>query len=146
MSTKSVIKDLVQTLEDGRKGFSDAADKLAEDGNAALASRFQAFAEQRQRFSAELRTAANKMGVQLDEDGSIAGALHRGWIGLKDALTGDDADSIVSAAETGENHAVEEYEKALEDDDLPADIAPTVRRQADEIRSVRDEVSTLSDN
>ena len=140
----NTIKDLVQTLEDGRKGFSDAADKLADDGNAALASRFQSFAEQRQRFSAELRTAATEAGEPLDEDGSIAGALHRGWISLKDALTGDDADSIVAAAETGENHAVKEYEKALEDDDLPPAVRGVVQRQANEIRSVRDEVASIA--
>ena len=32
MSTDAkVTKDLMQTLEDGRKGFAEAADKLAED-------------------------------------------------------------------------------------------------------------------
>lgn len=139
----NVIKDLVQTLEDGRKGFSDAADKLADDGNAALARRFREYAEQRQRFSAELRSAAIDAGLDVHEEGSVAGALHRGWIGLKDALTGSDADVIVNAAQTGEDHAVEEYEKALDDGDLPAGMAETVRRQAEEIRSVRDEVAAM---
>lgn len=146
MSTNAVIKDLVQTLEDGRKGFTDAAGRLADDGRADLARRFEQFAEQRERFSAELRAACADAGVSIEEDGSIGGALHRGWIGLKDALTGDDAEAVVTAAETGEEHAVKEYDKALEDDDLPETLAETVRRQAAEIRSARDEVAALSSN
>ena len=47
-------------------------------------------------------------------------------------------------ATTGEEHAVNEYEKALGNDDLPGFLAPTVRRQADEIRTVRDQVKALS--
>ena len=144
--SSNTIRDLVQTLEDGRKGFSDAADKLADDGNAALARRFQEYAEQRQRFSAELRSAAIDAGVEVQEEGSVAGALHRGWISLKDALTGTDADAVVNAAHTGEEHAVQEYEKALEDSGLPAGLAETVRRQAAEIRSVRDEVAAMGSN
>lgn len=144
MSTESTIKDLVQTLEDGRKGFADAADKLATDGNAQLAGEFQQFAEQRQRFSAELRTVATANGVVLEEDGSIAGAVHRGWIALKDALTGDDATAIAAAAKSGEDHAVSEYEKALDGDSLPSDVSTLVKRQAEEIRTVRDRVAALA--
>ncbi len=144
MSTESTIKDLVQTLEDGRKGFADAAAKLADDGNTQLATEFTQFAEQRQRFSSELRTVAASAGVEFDEDGSVAGALHRGWIALKDALTGDDPDAIVNAAETGEEHAVSEYEKALDRGELPSDVAMLVKRQAEEIRTVRDRLAALT--
>ena len=143
MSTESTIQDLVQTLEDGRKGFADAADKLADDGNTQLADEFRQFAEQRQRFSSELRTVATGAGVTIDEDGSIAGALHRGWISLKDALTGDDAQAIAAAAKSGEEHAVSEYEKAL-DGELPGEVATLVKRQAEEIRTVRDRVAALA--
>lgn len=144
MSTESTIKDLVQTLEDGRKGFADAAKKLADDGNTELAAEFHRFAQQRQQFSAELRTAAHTHGIQFDEEGSIAGALHRGWIALKDAMTGDDPAAIVNAALTGEDHAVSEYDEALGGGSLPSDVSTLVKRQAEEIRTVRDRVATLA--
>lgn len=144
MSTKSVITDLVQTLEDGRKGFQDAARKLADDGNQQVASRFEELAAQRSGFSDELRTFATQNGIDIDEGGSIAGSLHRSWVGLKDALTGSDADAIVSAAESGEKHAVKEYDKALEQDDLPTALRSTVSRQQDSIRSTHSTLQSMS--
>ena len=144
MSTRTVITDLVQTLEDSRKGFADAATRLAEDGNAQLARRFEDFSEQRARLSAELRSFASAKGMSIDEDGSLAGALHRGWIGLKDALTGEDADAIVEAARRGEEHAVQEFEKAIGSDDLPEELEGTVRAQLSTIEETRDTVSSMS--
>lgn len=139
-----VIKDLVQTLEDGRKGFADAADKLADDGRANLAETFRGYSRQRAEFAQQLRAAAAEARSDFDEDGSIAGALHRGWISLKDALTGDDVDAIINAAITGEEHAVDEFEDALADDDLPTTLSSTVSRQAENIRQVRDRLRQLS--
>ena len=54
--------------------------------------------------------------------------MHRGWLSLKDALTGDDAGAVLKAAATGEDHAVSEYEKALEMD-LSAGFREVVARQ-----------------
>lgn len=144
MSNHSTIKDLVQTLEDGRKGYADAADSLADDGNAQLAEQFREYAQQRAQFADELRTAATKTGESIDEDGSIAGALHRGWISMKDALTGDSAEAVVKAAESGEEHAVSEYDKALEDDDLEADVRTLVKRQRDQIHAARQRLQELA--
>ena len=144
MSTRTVITDLVQTLEDGRKGFADAATRLAEDGNAELARRFEDFSEQRARFSAQIRSIATQKGLSIDEDGSLAGALHRGWTGLKDALTGDDADAIVEAARRGEEHAVSEYEKAIDSEQLPDELETTVREQLSTIAETRDAVSSMT--
>lgn len=142
MATDSIVRDLVQTLEDGRKGFSEAGDRLAEDGHTDLARRFRQFAEQRERFSAELRAEAAELGVPVEAEGTLAGALHRGWIDLRDALTGGDPEAILDAVEAGENHAVQEYERALAADELPDAIAEVVQRQADEVRRVREAVVT----
>lgn len=142
MSVETTVKDLIQTLEDGRKGFADASDRLAEDGNAQLAGRFREFSDQRLRFAAELRETSRRAGVTTDDDGSLAGALHRGWIKLKDALTGDDPDAVVNAAVTGEDHAVSEFEKAL-DGELPAELDMVVKQQLTQIRAVRDELQAI---
>ena len=102
------------------------------------------------RFSAG-QTAAQEiidLGHAYDEDvdqsGTAAAALHRGWIALKDALTGDDAGSVLGAAVTGENHAVSEYEKALEKD-LSAGFRDVVTKQHAAVVAARDEVKALHD-
>ena len=74
--------------------------------------------------------------------GSAAAALHRGWISLKDALTGDDAGSVLGAAVTGEDHAVSEYEKGLEQD-LSAGFREVLRTQHAAVVAARDEVKGL---
>jgi len=68
--------------------------------------------------------------------------VHRGWIALKDALTGDDAGAVLKAASTGEDHAVSEYEDALKMD-LSAGFRAVVVRQHAAVVAARDEVKAL---
>jgi uncharacterized protein (TIGR02284 family) len=70
--------------------------------------------------------------------------VHRGWIALKDALTGDDAEAVLKAALTGEDHAVSEYEDALKMD-LSAGFREVVVRQQAAVVAARDEVKALQD-
>ena len=114
-----VSKNIVEVLEDGKKGFDHAADKLAESNRADLAPMFREFSEQRAGFAAELTTMAAAYGDEIDEHGSVKGTIHRGWMAVKDALSGSDPDGILDAAEQGEDHAVDSYKKALDEDISP---------------------------
>jgi len=144
MSTDAMVtKDLMQTVEDGRNGFADAADKLADTDRPDLAPRFRDFSEQRSAMYTELETLAAAYGDDVDEDGSVAAALHRGWMSLKDALTGSSADGVLDVAVQGEDHAVSEYRKALEEDVSP-ELAEVIRRQFVDITAVHDEVKRLA--
>lgn len=145
MSTDAkVTKDLMETLEDGRKGFAEAAEKLADGDGSAIAPRFREFSEQRASMYAELDVLAKKYGDDIDDDGSVAAAVHRGWMSLKDAVTGSSPKSILGAAEKGEDHAKKEYDKALEQD-ISAELADVVRRQLVDITATHDEVKRLRD-
>ncbi len=137
-----VAKELVETLKDGEKGFSSAADKLRDSDRAEWATTMQRLADQRAGFRREIVELGHDYGDDVDDSGTAAAALHRGWISLKDALTGDDAGSVVSAAETGEDHAVSEYEKALEAD-LSSGFRDVVTRQHAAVSAARDEVKGL---
>lgn len=143
--TAAVLEDLIETLEDGRKGFEQAAERIADSDEPALAVDLRQFSQQRAEFSVELRNLAGRHGVEIDEEGSMAGALHRGWLSLKDALTGDDPRAVLAAAESGEDHAVSEFEDALAED-LPADVRTVIERQAREVRSAHDKVKALRDS
>lgn len=147
MSTSTdekVTRDLIETLEDGRAGFTKAADKLAGSDRSDLAAVFREFADQRARFADDLRRLAAQYGDPIDESGSMAGALHRGWMTIKDAVTGDDPDGVLDAAEQGEDHAKAEYADALE-----ADISPHLRevveRQQRDVIAVHDRVRAMRD-
>src|SRR6266481_3566810 len=110
----SVIDDLSQTLKDGQEGFKQAAEGVKAPQ---LKSLFNEYSSQRSQFATELQSQAHSLGrSQPEESGSAAGALHRAWINLKSAITSGDDHAILAECERGEDSAVEQYEKAIEDD------------------------------
>jgi len=135
-------KDLVETLKDGENGFASAAEKLRDSDRPEWATTLDRLSEQRAGFRREIVALGHEYGEDVDESGSAAAALHRGWISLKDAMTGDDAGSVLGAAVSGEDHAVSEYEKALEQD-LSAGFREVVTRQHAAVVSARDAVKAL---
>ena len=139
---EKVAKDLVETLKDGERGFAAAAEKLRDGDRPEWATTLKRLSEQRAGFRREIVALGHEYGDDVDESGSAAAAVHRGWISLKDALTGDDAGGVLGAAVTGEDHAVSEYEKALEQD-LSAGFQDVVARQHSAVVDARDEVKAL---
>lgn len=137
-----VTQELIETLVDGRDGFDQAADHLASD-NATVAGRFRELSNQRETMAADLRTMAARYGDTVDSDGTTAAGLHRRWIGMKDALTGNNVNGVVKAAITGEDHAINEYEKALKED-ISADLRTKVQDQLSSIRSVKAELESIT--
>jgi len=132
---EQVTKDILETLEDGKDGFTKGAEKL--DGlDAASAGRFRELAAQRSSFADELQEMAKSYGDDPDRSGSITATLHRGWMSLKDALSKDSVDAIVETAQQGDDHAIGEYEKAL-DDDVSAGLRTVLERQLNDIRAAR---------
>ncbi len=140
---KQVAKELVETLKDGEKGFASAAEKLRDSDRAEWASTLQRLSEQRAGFHREIVDLGHEYGDDVDETGTVAAAVHRGWLSLKDAVTGDDAGSVLEASVTGEDHAVSEYEKALQKD-LSAGFRDMVKRQHAAVVAARSEVKGLA--
>ena len=137
-----VAKELVETLKDGERGFARVAEKLRDGDHPEWVTKFQGFSEQRADFQREIVALGHDYGEDVDESGTLAATVHRGWISLKDALTGDDPTAVLKAASTGEDHAVSEYEKALQQD-LSAGFREIVSRQHAAVVAARDEVKAL---
>lgn len=93
-------------------------------------------------LSQELRMIAQDNGIQLGGDPSADESSGDTWIDLTDASP-DDAEAVLQAAESGEDRAVAEFDRALSYGDIPPELEPTVRRQAAEIRSARSEVAAF---
>lgn len=143
MSTDaSVTKQLVETLEDGKNGFAKGAEKLASSNQPQLSETFAKYSQQRAGFAAELNAMAESYGDDTEDAGTLTAAVHRGWMTLKDALSGDDPQGVLDVAAQGENHAVTEYEKAL-DDDISDGLRVVVQRQFAEIQAAYSAVSAM---
>lgn len=138
--TVSVLNNLIETNENGRLGFQQAADRVNES---TLKSTFGTLAQQHATFAEELRSEVRSMGENPEgREGSVGGSLHRGWISLKDALSAKDAEAVLEEVERGESHAVEQYEDALQKE-LPANVRSTIERQCDSIRESKNHFSSL---
>jgi uncharacterized protein (TIGR02284 family) len=142
MSTdKAVTKDLMETLADGRDGYAQGATKL-DDENAEVASIFRRFSAQRATFYTELEEMAKDYGDDIEESGSTLASLHRGWMALKDAISGSSPKGVIDAAEQGEDHAVDAYDKALAED-ISTGLRTVVARQHADVKAAHDEIRSL---
>jgi len=139
--TTSVLDYLIQTLRDGEEGFKQAAEAVRD---AQLKSLFTEYSQQRSRFAADLQSQVRNMGDKPETNSSATGALHRGWINLKSIVTGGDDHAILAECERGEDSAVEEYKKAL-DDDLSQPLYELVSRQYTDIKAAHDRIRNLRD-
>ncbi len=144
MSTDAkVTKQVMQTLADGREGFEKGATKLDESNAPELAGQFRMYGNQRDEFYRELEVMARNYGDNIEDSGSAVGALHRGWMTVKDALAGSDPDGVLDAAEQGEDHAMKVYQEALEDPDVSTPLRTVLQRQASKVRAAHDSVRDL---
>jgi len=121
----SVLNELIETSKDGANGFRAAAEAVQRpDAKALFTSRVPII----ERAAAELQAEVRRLGGDPETTGSVAASVHRGWIGLKSAVTGKDDAAIITECERGEQLAVTRYEDALEKD-LPAEVRALVERQ-----------------
>jgi uncharacterized protein (TIGR02284 family) len=138
---KSVTKDLMETLADGRDGYAKGATKL-DNENTEIAGTFRRLSSQRATFYTELEEMAKDYGDDVEDSGSTLASLHRGWMSLKDALSGSSPKGVIDAAEQGEDHAVEAYTKAL-GADISAGLRTVVERQLTDVKAAHDEIRSL---
>jgi uncharacterized protein (TIGR02284 family) len=138
----SCLNNLVETCKDGQQGFKEAADGIERSD---LKSLFYEFSQQRSQFAGDLQGLVRDLGGDPENSGSIAGAIHRGWMNIKAAVTGQDEHAILNECERGEDIAKSEYKSALEKS-LPANIRETVQNQYSSILAAHDRIKALRDS
>jgi uncharacterized protein (TIGR02284 family) len=139
----STINGLIETLKDGQQGFREASEAVQDTQ---LKSLFSEYSLQRAKFAGELQNEAITLGDHKPEDSSsAAGAMHRAWINLKSAITSKDEQAILSECERGEDSAVNEYKKAMEEDALSANVRQIISRQYLDVKMAHDHIKALRD-
>jgi uncharacterized protein (TIGR02284 family) len=135
----SVLNDLIETCKDGQNGFRTAAEEVK---SPELSTLFNSYSQQRAQFAAELQNEVQRLGGDAEDTGSTAAALHRGWMNIKSAVTGEDEGAVISECERGEDAAVSAYEEALESE-LPGNLRVIVERQFSEVQEAHDRIRSL---
>ena len=135
----SVLNNLIETCKDGQDGFRAAAEGVK---NSELKTLFNTYSQQRAQFAGDLQNEVRRLGGDPEKTGSVAASLHRGWINIKSAVTGEDEGAVIAECERGEDSAVRNYEDALRED-LPADIRVLVQRQFTQVKEAHDRMRAL---
>ncbi|MGI9107893.1 MAG: PA2169 family four-helix-bundle protein [Pyrinomonadaceae bacterium] len=136
----STLNNLIETCKDGQNGFQTAAEGTTRSD---LKSLFGEYAMQRSQFAGELQAEVRRLGGDPEQTGSVAATLHRGWINIKSAVTGEDDNAIIAECERGEDSAVSNYKDALNDQNLPADVRSIVERQSAQVKQAHDRIRSL---
>lgn len=138
----SELNELIETCKDGQEGFKQAAEGVERSD---LKSLFFEFSQQRAHFAGELQSLVQQLGEEPETSGSTAGALHRGWINIKSAVTGKDEKAVLNECERGEDSAKNTYKDALKKP-FPSNIMEVIQNQYQSIQMAHDRVKALRDS
>ena len=134
-----VLNHLIEMCKDEELTLRYAADHVKDPSVKTL---FAELASQRAQFAADLSPHAARLGGGQAADGTTRGALHRGWMALKAALSRSGDRAMIAEAEHSEHLALAAYESAL-DDMLPPTARDMVEQQRSEIRLAHDRVQAF---
>jgi len=139
--TERIVNDLIDVCEDGEQGFRRCAERIERPE---LRQMFEQRAQECRRAADELARLVGERAAQPDSGGSVGGAVHRGWVAVKDAVTSSDEVSVLQECERGEDYAMNRYQEALQAS-LPAPVREVVASQYEGVRRNHDQVRALRD-
>lgn len=122
---KHLLLDLIEVLQDGHKGMLDLGQRLQRPAHREFILRES---QVRAEFSGAIENELHRLGEHdVEQKGTVGGAIHRAWGDLKAHLGASD-DSLLGAAELGELGTRMIYEKVLAGS-LPGDVHDLVLTQ-----------------
>ena len=136
-----VLNNLIETSKDGEYGFKTCAERAT---SADLKQNFQRRATECASAAGELQALVAQHGGKAEQGGSAMGAMHRGWVSVRDAVSGSSDQSILDECERGEDSALARYRKAMKHE-LPAPLRQVVERQMAGVQKNHDQIKMLRD-
>ena len=136
-----VLNDLLESCRDGEYGFRTSSENADSPDLKVL---FMRHSTECGVAARELEAEIRRLGGEPASGGTVAGALHRGWVSVKTALTSQDDKAVLEECERGEDSALAQYRKALKQP-LPPAVRVVVERQAQGAQRNHDEVRDLRD-
>lgn len=139
--TLDELQMLIRMNIDSRDGFREAAQQIDDP---ALATAFKKIATERAAQASDLQHYVVLNDEAPRREGSMAAALHRTWIKVREALTGNDRHAVLAECERGEDHIKAAYEKALKT--IPGSpVNDLLQKQYVAVKATHDAVRDLRD-
>ncbi|MGQ5522737.1 ferritin-like domain-containing protein [Chitinimonas sp. PSY-7] len=142
MNNKEIVdtlNNLIEASNDGVYGF----DQCAQYASASeLKNMFRMRAAECQQAVRELTDLVVAHGGKPDSGGTVSGAMHRGWVSIRSAVSANEDLAILEECEKGEDVAKAQYRKAL-NEPLPEAVRLVVDRQNRGVVRNHDEIKAL---
>jgi uncharacterized protein (TIGR02284 family) len=137
----SVIRELLEFVNDGTKGYKTAADETTDEH---IRSFCLEHALQRELFANELNAILIKCGADPERSGTIKGALYRQWMDVKATLTASGEEAVIASCLYGEEWALKAYNDALKNErELSREIAQIISGQRDKVEQAYRELKEM---
>lgn len=135
-----VLNSLITTTIDSANGFERAAE---DSDSGRFATLFRDFAAERRQVVAGLQAAVRELGGTPGDDGSLKADLHRRWLDLRAAISGDGGDeAVIAEVERGEDYLKSKFEEALADTRISAGMN-AIQEAWESVRAGHDTASAL---
>ena len=107
--TLHLLQHLAAINKDAEAALRTAAENVK---NSEIESLFIGHPKKHAKIPADLQPEIERLGGKPSESGTVGGAIERGWMDLKSALTGNSAAAMIASCENGELHAEVAYSDA----------------------------------
>lgn len=105
------VKKLHTRIIDSRDGYKQSREEVKDERG--FVGFFDRRIAEREQFHTVIHRQLGAEGVEVSESGSTAAAAHRGWLSLKDSLTGND-EAVYDEIINGEEQLLKLYDEAIE--------------------------------
>ena len=136
----SVLNGLITTTCDSVKGFQDAAEDAKSTRYSAM---FVDLARSRTEVAALLQAEVRALGEEPEDSASFLGTAHRGFIDLKQLLTGKKDIAIIAEIARGEDYIHAKFEAALRDSGLLSATLAAINQAFGAVKAGHDQASAL---
>ncbi len=127
------INNLIAVLDDAKKGYLHASEKIKDSVLSLLLERF---GYQRGRYGDELRTLVNSMGTECPIDQFTLSLLQRTWMDLKTTFRYGQKELIIESCIKAEETALLNYGLAIEQVEDNYEVRAVLQQQVNGIRTV----------
>jgi len=139
-----VLNDLIRINNDRIEGYEKAIENTDET-HADLRGIFNRMAHESRKYKGELITQVQRLGGDPASGTTASGKIYRVWMDVKSGFSRSDRKSVLEECEYGEDAAQKAYEKALDADDLPADIRSLVQEEKSSLKDSHDMIRNYRD-
>jgi uncharacterized protein (TIGR02284 family) len=141
----SVMNDLLHITNDRIEGFARVEGKVWEMYSE-LKPQYDHMITEAKIFKNELINLITERNGTPDDSASTAGAIHRAWIDIRNAIPGKNREkATLENVPFGEKTAVEAYEAALSSGDLDEECRKTIDDQLYKLRQSYETFSKISE-